>query len=164
MLARIAEPDRPGPGAGDGRGGLVSGHGMRTDFLRFCAIGSAFVRDPSTGRGASHWAMVPVRTGFVSRTGQISCCSTLLVVVVGHGSSFQARPSTAASVARLTAPWKAIVHFTMRISAVRVVSTRARSSLCKPDSFVKNGQRGRQIGMASMSCANPAAVRGANKN
>ena len=32
--------------------------------------------DPPTGRGVSHWAMAPVRTGFVSSAGQISCCST----------------------------------------------------------------------------------------
>ena len=37
------EADRPGPGAGDGRGGLVSGHGTRTDFLRFGTTGSVFV-------------------------------------------------------------------------------------------------------------------------
>ena len=43
VLERVAEPDRAGPGAGNGGGGLVSGHGTRTDFLRFCAIGSAFV-------------------------------------------------------------------------------------------------------------------------
>ena len=42
-LARIAEPDRSRPGAGDGCGGLVSGHDTRTDFLRLRAIGSAFV-------------------------------------------------------------------------------------------------------------------------
>ena len=43
VLARVAEAGRPRPGAGDGRGGLVSGHGMRTDFLRFRATRSAFV-------------------------------------------------------------------------------------------------------------------------
>jgi len=41
--ARLPEVDRPRPGAGDGCGGLISGHGTRTDFLRSRATGSAVV-------------------------------------------------------------------------------------------------------------------------
>ena len=68
VLARIAEPDRSRPGAGDGCGGLISGHGTRTDFLRFRTTRSAFVL-------ILPWAAAQV-IGRWRRSGQISYCST----------------------------------------------------------------------------------------
>ena len=65
VLTRIAEAHRSRPGAGDGRGGLVSGHGTRTDFLRFWTTGSAFVL-------ILPWVAVQV-IGRWRRFGQESC-------------------------------------------------------------------------------------------
>ena len=76
VLARVPEADRASPGAGDGRGGLVSGHGTRTDFLQFRTTGSAFVL-------ILPWAAVQV-IGRWRRSGQESCQGPDRFRVVPH--------------------------------------------------------------------------------
>ena len=44
-----------------------------------------------------------------------------------------------------------------------LISVKSMTYL-EPDSFVRNGQLSRKIGLKSLSCTNLAAVRGANKN